>query len=428
MRSKFLKLLAVLSFGLVTFPFVLTNDVLAFEGISPLRILCYYCGFGAVFLIGYGFASVSYRKKALTVLMRVTGFLTFGTGFVLLIWAKEINIIFAVGASAVLWYFLGVRANRKHYADIFPAFMFGIYIVVTLISYLFYGTMCEKELKEPIQTAVITAFMIELCLAALLINQSNIYDRANRRRETRTMLPKGLSGFNAALVLGVTAGGLCLYAFADDIVGVLNALVRFLIRVALFIIRGSSEFMAIESGDGALSGDGYIQPNTYDGWNVLFIIILLIFAVRFRKQIFKALKNFFGRIFGFFAKETELSFPEPEFTDVFENISSSRGRNRDLSYSGLMRSYKGENDPVKKYRCGYRILLKQLCLCKADIKGADTVTVQHEKGRELCGSGLKAVTECYNELRYNNASVTTEQLSALDKLINDMNVLLKGRI
>ena len=34
MRSKILKFLAVISFGLVTFPFVLTNDVLSFENIS----------------------------------------------------------------------------------------------------------------------------------------------------------------------------------------------------------------------------------------------------------------------------------------------------------------------------------------------------------------------------------------------------------
>ena len=51
MRSKILKLLAVISFGLITFPFILTNDVLALDDISVLRILCYYGAFASIFAL-----------------------------------------------------------------------------------------------------------------------------------------------------------------------------------------------------------------------------------------------------------------------------------------------------------------------------------------------------------------------------------------
>ncbi len=428
MRSGILKFLAVISFGLVTFPFVLTNDVLAFENISVLRILAYYCTFGIVFGFGYAFGKATLKRKKLIFAGRIIGILTFGIGLVMLAFTKEINIIFAVGVSAVLWYFLGERASRKHYADIFPAFMFGVYICVTLLCYLFYGAMCPGELKEPVQSAVIAAFMIELCLAALLINQSGIYDKANRRRETRTMLPKGLSGYNAALVLAVTMLGLFLYLFTDKIVWLLNELVRLLIKAALFIMKGYSEFMATEAVDyNVAEGSGYTPAETNDLWNLVFIIILITVVIIFRKKIFSYIKELFKRIYGFFSRETEISEDEPEFTDVFEELDSARRRNSgDVSLSRLMKLYRSETDPIKKYRFGYGLLLRQLRMCKADIREADTVSVQHEKGRAICGAELKSVTDSYDRLRYNDSTVTDEELKRLDELIKSMNGMVKA--
>lgn len=429
MRSKILKILAVISFGLVTFPFVLTNDVLAFENISVLRILGYYAIFGAIFTVGYIFGGAVISRKKLLILERITGIFTFAAGLILLIFTDEVNIICAVGISSVLWYFLGERASRKHYADIFPAFMFGVYIGVTLLSYLFFGAMCEKTVKEPVLNVVIIAFMVEICLAALLINQSGIYDKANRRRETRTMLPKGLSGYNAVLVLGFTVLGLALYAFADEIVWALNELIRLVIRAALFMLRGYSEFMATDASDTAISDGGYLEAEGNDLWNLLFIIILITVIIVFRKQILQAIKGLLKRIYGFIFRETELSDDEPEFTDVFEEISASRRKNSEhIAYSRLMRLYKNEADPMKKYRYGYSILLRQLKSCKADIRGADTVYDQHEKGKELCGALLKDVTDGYDKLRYNNQLVTAEQLSALDTLIKNLSNLTKGAL
>ena len=428
MRSGILKFLAVISFGLVTFPFVLTNDVLAFENISVLRILAYYFAFGIVFGFGYAFGKATLKRRKLVFAGRIIGILTFGIGLVMLAFTKEINIIFAVGASAVLWYFLGERASRKHYADIFPAFMFGVYICVTLLCYLFYGAMCPRELKEPVQSAVIAAFMIELCLAALLINQSGIYDKANRRRETRTMLPKGLSGYNAALVLAVTMLGLFLYLFTDKIVWLLNELVRLVIKAALFIMKGYSEFMATEAVDyNVAEGSGYTPAETNDLWNLVFIIILIAVVIIFRKKIFSYIKELFKRIYGFFSRETEISEDEPEFTDVFEELDSSRRRNSgDVSLSRLMKLYRSETDPIKKYRFGYGLLLRQLRMCKADIREADTVSVQHEKGRAICGAELKSVTDSYDRLRYNDSKVTDEELKRLDELIRSMNGMVKA--
>ncbi len=427
MRSGILKFLAVVSFGLVTFPFVLTNDVLSFENISVLRLLAYYAGFGVVFGAGYAFGRVTIKQKKLIPFERLVGILSFCTALLLLNITDEVGIIFAAGVSCVLWYFLGERAARKHYADIFPAFMFGVYICVTLICYLFYGAMCSKELKEPVQTAVIIAFMTEMCLAALLINQSGIYDKANRRRETRTMLPKGLSGYNAALVTGVTVCGLLLYVFADKIVWLLNEIIRLLIKLFVFMMSGYSEFRSIDTGDSGADYTGNMEYRSYDILNLLFFVFIIVMIVIFRRQLWQAIKGFFSRIAGFFTRETQLSEAEPEFVDVFEQVSGVR-KVKDLSYQTLMKRYKKEADPVKKYRLGYAVLLWQMKYCRAKLSAADTVSDQYEKGREIFGAELQIITSAYDRLRYDGEEVTAEQLSALDSLIGNAAALVKSRV
>lgn len=426
MRSGILKFLAVISFGLVTFPFVLTNDVLSFENISALRILSYYAGFGVVFGIGYAFGRVTIKRKKLILIERFAGLLTFFAAFLLLPFTDEVGIIFSAGASCVLWYFLGERAARKHYADIFPAFMFGVYIAVTLLCYLFYGAMCNRELKEPVQTAVIIAFMVEMCLAALLINQSGIYDRANQRKETRAMLPKGLSGYNAALVTGVTVCGLLLYVFSDRIVWLLNEIIRLFIKLFMFMMNGYSEFMSIESGGNNADYTGNMEYSSYDIWNLLFFAVIIALIIIFRRQLWNTIRNFFSRIIVFFAKETELSEAEPEFVDVFEQVYDIR-RVRDLSYSTLMKQYRKESDPEKKYRLGYAVLLRQMKYCRAKLSAADTVTDQYEKGRDIFGAELITITTAYDRLRYDGEAVTAEQLSALDSLVSSAAALVKVR-
>lgn len=427
MRSGILKFLAVISFGLVTFPFVLTNDVLSFENISVLRLLAYYAGFSVVFGAGYAFGKATIKHKKLIPLERIVGLLSFCAALLLINITDEIGIIFAAGASCILWYFLGERAARKHYADIFPAFMFGVYIVVTLVCYLFYGAMCDKELKDPVQTAVIIAFMVEMCLAALLINQSGIYDKANRRRETRTMLPKGLSGYNAALVTGVTVCGLMLYVFADKIVWLLNETVRLFIKLFILIMEGNVDFMAIESGDNSGEYTGNMEYRSYDVWNLLFFVTAIVLIIVFRRQLWQAIKSFLGRIAGFFMKETQISDAEPEFVDVFEQVSDVR-KVKDLSYQTLMKRYKKETDPEKKYRLGYAVLLWQMKYCRAKLTAADTVTDQYEKGREIFGAELKDIASAYDKLRYDGEEVDTEQLSELDSLITSAAVLVKGKV
>ena len=207
----------------------------------------------------------------------------------------------------------------------------------------------------------------------------------------------------------------------------LTELARLLVKLFVFLMRGYSEFMEIDSGESVTDPTGYTDSESYDIWNLIFFVVVIALIIIFRRQIWQTIKSFFGRIIGFFSKETALSEAEPEFVDVFEQISDTR-QAKDLSYSALMKRYKKESNPVTKYRLGYGVLLWQMKYCKAKLTASDTVTDQYEKGREVLGAELKEITAAYDKLRYDGASVTAEQLSKLDNLIRSASAMVKGNI
>ncbi|MDE7234823.1 MAG: hypothetical protein K2N29_07180, partial [Ruminiclostridium sp.] len=284
MRERLLKILAVAAFGMVSFPIVLTGDAHSFGNIDPLRLCAYYAGFLAVFALGYALGQVTKRHKKLLLPCRILGAGTFFLSLFLLRFTDRVTVIFAAGAAAVFWYFLGERASRKHYADFFPIFAFGIYIVATLFSYFAFSLSAPEELRPPVQNAVIGSFLAELCLAALLINQSGIYDKASRRRETKTILPHGLSGYNAALVLFFTGAGLLLYLFSDKIVWFLWAVVRLIVRLILALLRVPTDFFVPAEEGGDLS-EMLPESSPFELWNILAPLLAIVLIIIFRKQL-----------------------------------------------------------------------------------------------------------------------------------------------
>ncbi len=414
MRSRLLKILAVAAFGMTTLPFVLTNDVLSFKNISPLRITAYYAAFLLIFAFGYALGKLSAAHRKLLIPCRIVGIFTFFSSMALLPLGGGIGAIAACGASAVLWFFLGERAVRRHYADFFPMFAFGVYIAVTLLSYLFYGAMAPEELCEAVQSAVVAAFIVELCLAALLVNQSGIYDKANRRRETKAVLPKGLSGYNAALVLIITLAGLGLYLFSDKIVWLLRELMRLIVLFILQLMRGSSEFMAIDQGEQGTAELGF--ENSAESWTPLLFLLLIVLVILLRKHIWRALKSLVKRLYGFFSRDGETGGDEPDFIDYLERAEPRKAaRKEEISDSSLIRRYRAEASPITKFRIGYRLLLRQLNRSGAGIVPPDTPAVQLSKGRQVCGESLAEVVKSYEKARYNGER--PESFSELESLL-----------
>lgn len=416
MRARILKILAVAAFGMVTLPLMLVNDVIAFGGFSLLRFAAYYAAFGLLFALGYALANASKKRKKLLVLSRAVGILCFFLSFLPALFTEGIGLIVTVGFCAAFWYFLGERAAVKHYADFFPAFALVVYIVVTLGAYISCGMISDEKLGKSVGGAVIVMFAVELVMSAMLINQSGIYDKANRRSEIRAMLPKGLSGYNAALVLIIVSAGLGLYFFKDYIIVFLTTLARLIVQFIIFIMCMNSESMEIQDSE-----EGSAPLFSADGMPLnqltmtLFIAMLIILAIIYRKKIWRAVKDFAKRIRDFFTREQPESGEDTGFVDFFEELPAARRKNEPINDSKLLRLYRAERDPREKYRLGYRIILRELNKNRAKIVPPDTVNEQLEKGKTVCGGDFGEITLVYSALRYDDETVTTEQLAALEE-------------
>ncbi|MCM1335106.1 MAG: hypothetical protein NC084_12315 [Bacteroides sp.] len=419
MRERLLKTLAVVAFGLISFPIVLTGDAHSFGNVSPLRLLVYYAGYTVVFTLGFLFGKATKRHKRLLIPARLLGAGTFFLALLLLPFTDGVTAIFTVGAGAVFWYFLGERASRRHYADFYPLLAFGISIFATVASYFVFSVSAPEELLPSVRGAVVVSFMVELILAALLINQSGIYDKASRRRETKATLPRGLSGYNAALVLVVTGAGLFLYLFTDKIVWLLREAVRLVVTFILYLLKmAASPMETVPGEEGDLSGLlTYNEPDEL--WSVLAPLIALVLLIVFRKQIWAWLKSV-GRAIRRFFERDRIKEEEPlGFIDLFETIPSPKKKRESLTDAQLARSYRSENDPIKKYRLGYRLLLRRMNAANARLAPSDTAAEQREKGRKIYGEGLDPVVGGYNKIRYHDETADETETAALETILEN---------
>ncbi len=420
MKGTLLKILSVLAFSAVVFPFLFGCDVNRYGNIDPLRILYYY-GIGAIlFGIGYLGAELKKAHPKLGIPVRIFGLLMFAAGFLALLIGGDASTVFALGSCSIFAFFIGERCRFKNFADMYPLSAFAVYIVLTVACFIFVSLTSPEEIRTTVTDTITAAFVAEFTAAALLLNQSGIFDRANMRKETKTSLPKGLTGYNAALVLGITVTGLVLCLFRKQIAWLLEQAVMIVIR-ALYIIANlfTAEKMGIEPGEtvSVTRGFGETADEAYI-LEALAVLVLLAVVIKFRRQIFKAIKGFFGRLGALLAGRVEES-SKPDFKDVFENYSPRPDRlTKNENVYAVRRRYKAETDPVTKYRLGYRVLLYRIKSYNQRLSPSDTTAVQSERGADLFGKEqLASVVGTYENVRYGTHSPTQPQLSELSELI-----------
>ena len=397
MKGTLLKILSVLAFSAVVFPFLFGCDVNRYGNIDPLRILYYY-GIGAgLFGIGYLGAELKKAHPKLGIPVRIFGLLMFAAGFLALLIGGDASTVFALGSCSIFAFFIGERCRFKNFADMYPLSAFAVYIVLTVACFIFVSLTSPEEIRTTVTDTITAAFVAEFTAAALLLNQSGIFDRANMRKETKTSLPKGLTGYNAALVLGITVTGLVLCLFRKQIAWLLEQAVMIVIRV-LYIIANlfTAEKMGIEPGEtvSVTRGFGETADEAYI-LEALAVLVLLGVVIKFRRQIFKAIS----------LSSTRNRYLEDRLTKN-ENIYAVRRR------------YKAETDPVTKYRLGYRVLLYRIKSYNQRLSPSDTTSVQSERGADLFGKEqLASVVGTYENVRYGTHSPTQPQLSELSELI-----------
>ena len=419
MKSTLLKILSTFAFAMVVFPFLFVCDINAFRGISWLRML--FCfGIGAVpFAVGYASSVVSKKHRRLKVPMRIAGFLMFGAGFLYLLIGGDAFTVFALGCACVFFFFIGERFGYKNFADMFPLSAFGAYIVLTLGCFIAVKVSSDESYVRAAADTVIAAFAGEFTAAALLTNQSGIFDRANMRKETRSTLPKGLSAYNAAMVLGMTVTGLVLCIFREQIAWVLTQIVLAAVKVMLYLASlFHAERMPLEQSEEGELGNGLLQSSPLGYlFEVLGAAVIVTLIVIFRRQILAAIKSFFSRLGSLFSGRPDES-RQPEFTDVYEDRAPAR-RNGDNaeSFYAVKKAFRKETNARKKYRLGYRVLLYRLKGADLRLIPSDTVSVQAQRGAAYFGAEeMSEVADVYEGVRYGKEIPTDAQLEKLGEL------------
>jgi len=422
MRGTILKAVATIAFAAVVFPFVFGVDINTYGNISVPRLLYYYGVGTVIFMLGFLGTFVSKKHPKLQIPLRIFGVLTWGAGFLSLLIHGDGVTVFALGVLCVFMFFIGERFGYKNFADMFPLSSFAFYIVLTIGCFIFVKVAAEEAINQTAADIVVGAFAFEFVAAALLVNQSGIFERANMRRETRTALPKGLSAYNAALILGFTVTMLILLVFRRPLAWLLEQICIIFMRVIFWFSQlfTADRYSIQESEAGEIVQQGYAQNGITYLFEALVVVILIVLAIVFREKILKAIKAFFSMLGNLFSGHPEESL-RPDFIDVFENYNSKHRRSyeNDNIYA-VRRKYNSEKDPTRRFRLGYRIMLMRIRSVNQRLTPSDTVSVHSERGTEFFGrEPMEEITHIYDGVRYGEIIPDKTQLEKIDRFTDN---------
>ncbi len=150
----------------------------------------------------------------------------------------------------------------------------------------------------------------------------------------------------------------------------------------------------------------------------LAAIFALIMIIRFRRQILGFFKELFAPLF----RESRREAPQPfadEITDTLSKFDFARSRRR--SEQRLMRQFRKESDPRRKYRLGYGLFMLRLSRSAFPPLLSDTTSVHSQKGiSAFHREDIADMVSVYNAVRYGDKIPAPEQLEAQRRLIEEL--------
>ena len=430
MSSTFLKFIAVLAQFLSVFPFLVLCEGVGYgsytwwhyPALYATFALFYICGRVSVAWAASGKHSRGFRpvaiflsKAALAVpviaYLVVCGVLELSTAL----------FIYALPA-AIIMYYGGYSTHKKEYSDIFTRGWFALYFVLALICSLIIYFTKDDSIMSVAGYQFCIGFGVLIVLAAILTNQTNIDICTHQRDSGRVALPKGLRSYNCGLVAAVVAVVVALLLFA---VPLGQLLLLGLKQILMFILNVLRSLGGTPSEDDALSepdlGPGGFGVGAGDNsfaaaLTVLLFIGLGLLIFAFRKQIAEFFKELVAPLFRLKENDENIGY-----MDEFSEISDKRGTSRKKREQQLYRLYRRENDPIKKYRIGYRLMLLRLTLTQYPPVPTDNTDIHRVKGENgLRNENVRQIVGIYNDVRYSGRIPTNEELSFEERFIEEI--------
>lgn len=426
-----LKLLSAFGMLMVIFPLIFTGTVIVYEQISIEQIAFVYglCLGGA--LIGYTVAGIRHGHKwkskaaqtAFSVFTRLLGIAAAVIPFAVMCLLNQKTVMsFIVAVSCVFGYFTGYKFFCKSFSDIFTMPWLGGYAVEFIACFLIYTMYSPEELAEAGKSVMIYSMLIEVLIAAILINQTNISVHTNRRKGTNALIPKGLRAYNMGMIALVAVLFGAFYTFRNQIGYVLYQLYRLIMWLVFrFMSIFSAEPVDLSFNVDEIAGEA---SQIREGNDLVTFILKIVFiagcaaaVIIFRKKLLAVLKSF-ADIFR--RKDNLTDNKDSAFTDYYEKIVYEKKNKREKNtLKAAIRAYKREQNPEKKYRLGYRSFMLWMKMNHIPPSRSDTANTHFDKSKGAFADSdtLSEIVNLYNSIRYNSSDVTAENLAEMDKLI-----------
>lgn len=429
MNKRLLKGMAVVCRMLSIFPFAVLTEASMGEFVwwhYPVFFVVTALFYAVGYLAGKIIAVAHFPKnvKPLAVFSSKAAVLLPILAFILITQRLELSSMLYIYAlpAGIISYYSGYRAYGQEYGDLFSMGWFGLFFVAAVVTCMILNFSNVPELYSSAVRQLCAVFGVMTVLASLLANQTNIDQRTRQRSAGKSVLPNGLRGYNAMLIAGISAAIVALFMTAKPLAAMIVKGIAALVGIILALIRDYGPKMEYDSyieGDGAVGELVESSDNSFFTimWS-LAAIFALIMIIRFRRQILGFFKELFAPLF----RESRREAPQPfadEITDTLSKFDCARSRRR--SEQRLMRQFRKEPDPRKRYRLGYGLFMLRLSRSAFPPLLSDTTSVHSQKGvSAFQREDIEDMVRVYNAVRYGDKIPAPEQLEAQRKLIEEL--------
>ncbi len=412
------------------FPFVVLCEGVCFDGYIWWHYLVYYAVFTAFYLLGRlcgAWAinprhSRSFKPKAIF-LSRLAAALPIIVFFIVCAGLDlTAGLYLYILPAAIILFFGGHSTVGREYTDIFTRGWFAMYFVVAVISSLILWFTHEDEIISPGGYQLCFGFGVLIILAAVLANQTNIDTCTQQRDFGKTVLPQGLRRYNAWLVAAVVAAIVALFLFTKPLAQLFFLGIKQIILGLLWLFtRGETKNpennLLNESGDGVLNVG--VSDNSFaEATTVLLVIGIIAILVIFRRQIAELLSVLFSPMFRMQEQSGEPAYSD-EISEAVNASKSSFSRRR--SEQQLYKQFRREEDAVKKYRIGYKLMMMRLEDTPFATVPTDNTDIHRIKGENgLRSDKVQQIVEIYNDVRYKGRVPAAEELSFEENFIEEI--------
>jgi len=432
-EPKILKSAAVFGQFLALFPFAV---LMCGAGINRYELWIYvviYAVWGAFYIAGRFFGGLAgelsgrFPQKAqpmILFLSRAAAVIPVGI-FILTVIMGEITsaAFFYVLPGGIIAYFGAHGCTGKGYSDVFSRGWFALYFGAAVIAAVMLWSTHNEELAASGIFQLCIGFALIILLSALLANQTNIDVCTKQRAGGKSVLPEGLRRYNAVLITIICTVTIGLFLFARPLAGLVKLLISLIGRAVLFVFQSLGSCVQTAPDDEISDpnseniGDVFPAEPTNPLANIAFALLMLgMLAVIFllRKQIWSAIKSFFEPLFRRNKDASDIPFYDEILVSDAKKLSPRARRRAERE---LVRQYKRENDPARRYRLGYALFLVRLGKTNKPPVPADTTTIHREKGESAFGTDLGELTGVYERVRYGETAPTAEELARQEQIL-----------